>query len=60
MSHSCHGSPVWSVTSQLNHQTMWNKSVFFRLMTLVACLAWGLLEFLALQRARIVIRRIAN
>jgi hypothetical protein len=37
---------------------MWHKSVLFRLITISACLAWGFLEFLALQRARFAFRRL--
>lgn len=31
---------------------MMHRSTFIRLLAIPACLAWGVLEFLALQRAR--------
>lgn len=36
---------------------MSHRAVFFRLMTLPACIVWGVLEFLALQRSRLQRRR---
>lgn len=36
------------------------KSLSFRVMVLAACLTWGLLEFLALQRVRLSGRRMGQ
>jgi len=36
---------------------MFHKSPFFRAMVIAACLAWGLWEFFALQRVRLLGRR---
>lgn len=33
---------------------------FFRLMALPACLAWGILELIALRRARLQLRRASS
>jgi hypothetical protein len=33
------------------------KTVYFRIMAIPACLIWGLLEFVALQRSRFQLRR---
>jgi len=61
---SCHtvviGHRYGQHLQNLTGKTMWNKSNIFRLMTIFACLAWGFLEFLALQRARFVIRRLGQ
>jgi hypothetical protein len=34
-----------------------NKSAFFRTMAIPACMIWGILEFIALQRCRLQGRR---
>jgi hypothetical protein len=39
---------------------MFLKSLLFRVMVLAACLTWGLLEFLALQRVRLSGRRLGQ
>ncbi|MFT6589438.1 MAG: hypothetical protein ACI9I0_001571 [Rhodoferax sp.] len=36
---------------------MLHKVAFFRILAIPACLAWGLFEFFALQRARLLSRR---
>ena len=36
---------------------MLHKAAFFRLLAVPACLAWGVLEFVALQRSRLINRR---
>lgn len=39
---------------------MFLKSFLFRMMVVLACLSWGLLEFLALQRVRLSGRRLGQ
>lgn len=34
---------------------MFNRSAFYRLLVIPACLAWGVMEFLALQRAHLFV-----
>lgn len=61
----------WGVT-QIRHQlllalhpdpypnrpyTMFLKVNFFRLLAIPACLVWGILELISLQRARLMSRR---
>lgn len=36
---------------------MLHQATFFRALAIPACLVWGVLEFLALQRARLLGRR---
>lgn len=36
---------------------MFHKATFFRVMAIPACVIWGVLEFLALQRCRLHNRR---
>jgi len=36
---------------------MLHKATFIRLMAIPACMVWGVLEFFALQRARLQSRR---
>jgi len=36
---------------------MLHKSAFFRIVAIPACMVWGVLEFFALQRARLLSRR---
>lgn len=36
---------------------MLQKAAFFRALAIPACLVWGVLEFIALQRSRLLLRR---
>lgn len=36
---------------------MFNQKTFFRVMSIPACIAYGVLEFFALQRSRLMSRR---
>jgi hypothetical protein len=37
---------------------MFYRSAFFRVLVIPACLAWGLVEFLALQRAHLSLKKL--
>jgi hypothetical protein len=36
---------------------MFHKAAFFRILAIPACMVWGVLEFFALQRSRLLTRR---
>jgi hypothetical protein len=37
---------------------MFYRSAFFRVLVIPACVVWGLVEFLALQRAHVSMKRL--